>query len=303
MGTFYEVTLAAEVSPAKTEQVQGGLDDLLLDINREMSTYDPDSEISRFNKSESTDWFEVSPRFAFVVEQSLKICETTDGAFDPTVAPLVNLWHFGPEIEDRVIPSDEQVKATLAKTGYENLEVRLDPPALRKSLPGLQLDLSAVAKGFAVDAVGQFLISKGFESHLINIGGEMVGRGRKQDGTAWRVAIERPVELGREIAGVLLLENRAVATSGDYRNFYEVDGQRYSHTIDPKTGHPVTHALRSASVLCRTCLEADAYATAMMVLGYEAGRKLADEQDLEIYLIRQQGDELEAFASPGFSIE
>jgi len=300
MGTFYEVTIADPITPDQAEPIRTAIEGLLKEINAEMSTYDPASEISRFNASDTTDWFDVSPRFAYVVEQSLLISDRTDGAFDPTVGPLVDLWHFGPRIEDRVVPSDEVIGEALARTGSQHLEARLEPPALRKQIPDLRLDLSAIAKGFGVDEIAVLLRTYHLENFLVNIGGEVVAAGMKSDGTRWRLGIEKPVENAREIETIVYLTDVAMATSGDYRNFYEIDGQRYSHTIDPTTGRPVTHSLRSASVLASTCMEADALATAMLVLGPERGLELAREQQLPVYLIESRDGELSTSQTPGF---
>ncbi|MCG6155612.1 FAD:protein FMN transferase [Rubinisphaera margarita] len=300
MGTFYEVTIADPISPGQIEPIRTAIEDLLKEINTEMSTYDPESEISKFNASESGDWFAVSPRFAYVVEQSLLISRRTGGAFDPTVGPLVDLWHFGPRIEDRVVPSEETIASALTLTGSEHLETRLDPPAIRKSVPELRLDLSAIAKGFGVDEIAVLLRTYHLENFLVNIGGEVVAAGLKSDGTRWRLGIEKPIENAREIETIVYLTDVAMATSGDYRNFYEIDGTRYSHTIDPDTGRPVTHTLRSASVLASTCMEADALATAMLVLGPERGLELADRERIPVYLIESRDGELATNQTPGF---
>lgn len=301
MGTFYEVTFAPpsdEVDPASLQQL---IDELLAAINKEMSTYDPTSEISKFNESQDTEWFEVSPRFAQVVYHSLQICELTEGAFDPTVGPLVDLWHFGSKIEDRTIPTEEQIQATLENCGYQSLEVRADPPALRKTKPGLRLDLSAVAKGFAVDEVSRLLSAQGLKNHLVNIGGEIVARGWRGPDQRWRLAIEKPRQERETIQLKIEVTSTAMATSGNYRNFYEIDGVRYAHTINPATGYPVQHELLSATVLTEDCMTADALATAMMVMGTERAEAFLYEHLLAGYLISERDGELQTSASPIFA--
>ncbi len=285
MGTFYEVTVADRVAPEQATLLQTEIETLLEEINRQMSTYLPESEISRFNRSRELTWFPVSVGFARVVAESLEIAALSQGAFDPTVGPLVDLWHFGPEREKLIIPTAEEIAAVRQRTGYQHLEVRLEPPALRKKIPDLQLDLSAVAKGDAVDQVGLLLEQQGHQGYLVNIGGEILARGERTAGQSWRLAIEKPVDDRREIQQVILLKNQAMATSGDYRNFYEVEGQRYSHTINPETGRPVEHQLHSVSVLTETCARADAFATVLMVIGPDAAWEFAQTHQLEVFLI------------------
>ena len=302
MGTFYQITLAASEGRPESDQLKSDIEALLAQINQQMSTYLEESEISRFNASDSTDWFPVSSDFAKVVSDALEIAKQTDGNFDPTVGPLVNLWHFGPESSGQEIPNDDLIKQTVEVVGYEKLGVHLSPPAIRKEKAALKIDLSAIAKGYAVDRVAELLAEMGYRNYLVNIGGEVVARGKKNDRTAWRLGIEKPVENRREVTEIIELNNRAMATSGDYRNFYQIDGEKFSHTIDSRTGRPVTHLLHSVSVISETCMRADALATALMVMGPERAWEYAQNHRLNVYLIYEQEGELIVEHSPQFPL-
>ncbi len=222
------------------------VDALLRGINDRMSTYLESSELSRFNVSKSTDWFEVSPETASVVAFSQTVAEKTSGAFDVTVGPLVNAWSFGPDPRTQTVPDEDQLKGLRDSVGYEKLSVRMEPPALRKSIPELQVDLSAVAKGYAVDRVVQLLNEAGAENVFVEIGGEVRTSGNKA-GQWWKVGIQVP-DVDQEAVMIAHSLNtgagndQSMATSGDYRNFFEVDGVRYSHTIDPRSGRPIDHS-------------------------------------------------------------
>ncbi len=303
MGTFYEVTVSGLSAGSTAEALQEAIEGRLAEVNQQMSTYLPESEISRFNDSRSLDWFPISPGFAHVVQTALEIAELSEGAFDPTVGPLVNLWHFGPERSEFTVPSEEELARVRAFVGYRLLEVRLDPPALRKQVAEVKLDLSAIAKGYGVDQVADMLEEQGYRNVLVNIGGEIVARGTRPDERPWRLAIEKPVEGKREIQSVVPLKDRAMATSGDYRNFYELEGKRFSHTIDPGTGKPVTHSLHSVSVLAENCMRADAWATALLVVGPERAWTLAREHQLEVMLIYSDAETLLTRQSADFPIQ
>lgn len=290
MGTRYNISYVGDGQAINLlqEERQQDVDARLAQINRQMSTYDPESELSRFNQSESTDWFEVSEETAKVVAFALEVAELSDGQFDPTVGPVVNLWGFGPDGRRKEPPTDEQVAAALARVGYESVEARHDPPALKKSRADVYLDLSAVAKGYGVDEVSRVLADQGAEASMVEIGGEVVCRGAKPDGAAWRIGVEKPDERGRTIQTVVELSDAALATSGDYRNFFETDGVRYSHTINPKTGRPVEHQLAEVSVRAENCMKADAYATAILVMGPERGYNWARRHSVAALLIERK---------------
>ena len=287
MGTRYTVRIVASEQP--DAELKSLIEGKLNEINGQMSTYEPDSELSRFNASLDTDWFGVSNNTAQVVRFALKVAEDTEGAFDLTVGPVVNLWGFGPEGRRVEPPEDDVVAETLAIVGYSNLEVRIEPPSLRKRIPDLQVDLSAVAKGYAVDAIGDLLVTRDVSSYMIEIGGEVLTRGEKPGGIPWRIGLEKPEPGGRVIRKVVKLPAdsllTAIATSGDYRNFFAASGVRYSHTISPKTGRPVMHDLATVTVRAKTCMEADALATALLVLGPKEGYDWAERYEVSAQFV------------------
>ncbi len=269
-------------------------------VNQRLSTWLPDSEITRFNQSTSTDWFAVSADTAEVVQRALEICRLSDGAFDITVKPLVELWNFGAGRGEFRIPADEEIEALLGRIGWEKLEVRLDPPALRKTDPAVQIDLSSVGEGRAVDLVIRELKAASVGAWFVDIGGEIAARGNKPDGSIWRIGIERPVDDRREVERVISLDGQAMATSGDNRNVAVVDGVRYSHIISPRTGRPVTHNLASVSVIADDCLTADAAATAFLASGPERVNELARALGVELLTFERHDGGFRAVATSGF---
>ncbi len=284
MGTSYLVKVTHLPGGVDPAEVRRSVAMALAEVDRNMSTYLVDSEVSRFNQSRSTDWFPVSKGLATVVAAALEIGRKTGGAYDITVAPLVNLWGFGPEGRRGEPPPSKEIEHVRRRVGYRKLSVWLDPPALRKEIPELQIDLSSIAKGYGVDRAAQALERFGIQDYLIEVGGEVRTRGERPGGGPWRVAIERPHRRGG-IAEIVPLSGLAIATSGDYRNYFEKGGRRYSHTIDPRTGRPVQHHLTSVSVLHREAMWADGWATALMVLGEEEGFKLAERETLPALLM------------------
>jgi FAD:protein FMN transferase len=302
MGTSYRIVLAVPLDASERASIQADVDQTLNKLEDQMSTWRPDSELSRFNASTSTEWFPVSRDTAFVVSEAKKIWQLSDGAFDPTVAPLIKLWHFAEDSVERTLPTDAAVAQAKAAIGFGQIEVRLDPPALLKQRPELQLNLSAIAKGYAVDVVSELLTTRQAAGHLVEIGGEMRSYGRKSDGSSWTAGIETPDALPRQLHAALRLDDQSLATSGDYRNYFEVNGQRYSHTIDPANGRPVTHNLTSVSVLADNCLRADALATAIEVLGPERGMKLAEQQNVAIYQIIRSESGFDVQVSEAFPL-
>lgn len=287
MGTVYNVRAVLSEQASPQRDLQESIDLKLAEINRLMSTYDAESELSRFNQSESLEWVDVSAETAKVVGFALKVAQETDGAFDPTIGPLVNLWGFGPDGRRREPPTADEIEQSLQAVGYHNVEVRQQPPALRKQLASIYLDLSAIAKGYGVDAVNAVLMQEGSRGSMTEIGGEIVCRGSKPGGEPWRIGIERPDPAGRTYQAVLELGDEAIATSGDYRNFFELEGKRYSHTIDPATGRPVEHQLATVSVRAASCMEADAFATALLVMGPQRGYDWAVEEGVAALLVER----------------
>ncbi|MEZ6149520.1 MAG: FAD:protein FMN transferase [Pirellulaceae bacterium] len=303
MGTTYSIKLspAATGTPALTH-VSQQIEAELASVNAQMSTYLTTSELSRFNQLDSNEWFPVSQETADVVALALQLNDQSDGAFDVTVGPLVNLWGFGPAPRQTQTPSQADIAALLEAVGADKLQVRLAPPALRKTHPALQVDLSAIAKGHGVDRVVNVLERLQFSSYFVEIGGEVRTKGTKPGGQAWQIGIEQPRSDQRSVAEVLLLTDQALATSGSYRNFFEVGGRRYSHTISPKTGWPVEDPIVSASVLADNCALADGVATAMMSAGFDAGLALAERNDWAVMLVRPTADgEFETIESTAFN--
>lgn len=300
MGTTYAVKLYDASGGVDSTALQSRIDALLERINDQMSTWLPDSELSRFNTSRDTGWFPVSAETAHVVEAAAAVSALSDGAFDVTVGPVVNLWGFGPQREDSGLPSDEEIANAIQRIGFRQLYARDKPPALRKRRADLYVDLSAIAKGFAVDELARLLVDRGVRSFLVEIGGELRARGTKPDGASWSVAIEQPLPNASTVQEIVALWDSAIATSGDYRNYVERDGKNYSHTIDPRNGRPIAHGLASVSVITPSAMRADALATAIMVMGPEEGYELAVREDLAVQLIIRSGDEFRVLATPQF---
>jgi thiamine biosynthesis lipoprotein len=300
MGTTWSVIMLPDSDESDAKKLKQLLQKRLDQINGLMSTYDPASEISRFNNQLSTDWFTISTDTAQVIELSLAISRLTGGAFDISVGPLVELWGFGATERGKKIPSVDQVCKSLARVGYENIQLRRQPPAISKQVPQLRIDLSAVAKGYAVDALAEILARQDVSNYLLEIGGELQISGHRGDGSPWQIAIEKPLEGVREVAKIFPLTNTALATSGDYRNFYVEDGQRYSHTIDPVNGKPIRHKLASVTVLDQSCARADALATALMVMGEEKGRRFCEKNHIAAYFLIHEKASLAVYASSAF---
>lgn len=293
MGTTYMVKVAGH-EEVGDDEIRLSIDAELRQVNDEMSTYLKTSEISQFNAGQSTDWFSVSPAFAMVVQQALEISADTDGAFDVTVAPLVNAWSFGPGDRTQQVPDAQKIQDLRKRVGFRHLKVRMEPPAIRKDLAGLQLDLSSIAKGHGVDRVIDRLKGLSITNVFVEIGGEVRTVGDKPGG-AWKVGIQVPdAAQNTVLLAHPMLKNEsagnAMATSGDYRNFFVVDGKRYSHTIDPRTGAPVEHSLASATVIAPNCMLADAWATALCVVGPKQAKSLAEQNGLSILIAERQGD-------------
>lgn len=291
MGTQYHILLVLEKNQhADADELKKQVDALFLEVNRQMSTYIPTSEISLFNQYKQHDWFPVSNDFAQVVSSAQSVSKHTNGAFDITVAPLIDLWGFGATTQ-LTTPTKQQIKSAQKNIGYQLLEVRTSPPALRKLNSNLRLDLSAIAKGFAVDKVSAFLNQHNYSNYLVEIGGEVRNRGLNQKDKPWKIGIEAPENNNSQITKSLLTSNFAIATSGDYRNYFIEDGMRFSHTINPTTGMPIRHKLASISVLHKSTMMADAYATALMVLGDKNGKIFADMNGIKVHMIiRNQTD-------------
>jgi thiamine biosynthesis lipoprotein len=303
MGTTYHVTLVDPPAGLAREAATSGVDAALARVNAQMSTWRADSEVSRFNRAAPGEWFAVSADTAAVVATALQVHERSGGAFDITVGPLVGLWGFGAGSSSRgvdQVPPDALVAAAAARVGSQALRVRMDPPALFKSADR-EIDLSAIAKGHGVDRAALWLEGNGVANYMVEVGGEVRTRGHNPQGRKWRIGIEAPelLQQGRAITAVAL-GDESVATSGDYRNYFESGGRRYSHTIDPATARPVEHALASVTVVAPDCKSADALATAIDVLGPERGLAFAEREKLAVYLVVRAGSGFESRHSSAF---
>lgn len=304
MGTTYAVraVTAAPWSRAERDRVAAEVQAVLDDVESKMSHYDPSSELSRFNRARTTRPFPVSAETFEVFRQARRLGELTAGALDVTVAPLVNAWGFGPVEPDRFPPDAERLSRALDHVGYAGVGLDEAASTLRKADPSIEVDLSAVAKGFGVDRVAAALRREGLDRFLVEVGGEIVAAGTNHLDRPWRVGIESPLA-GRGIQRVVPLRDRAMATSGDYRNRRALDGGGWvSHTIDPRTGRPVEHRLASVSVIADRCVVADGLATALEVLGPNHGYALAVERGwAALFLSRDEDGAIAERATPAFS--
>jgi thiamine biosynthesis lipoprotein len=303
MGTTWSVVIANPIASHDHELLQADIESVLAEVNRQMSTYDPTSEISQFNQYDELDtWYPVSELFAMTTAKALGFSEISNGAFDPTIGPLVNLWGFGPDAGVEALPSDVMIDEAKAKVGFSAISVRTPESdggaAIRKSAQR-RLDLSAIAKGLGVDKVYALLDNLGYANYLVEIGGEVRVKGDK-DGLGWKIAVEKPIKGERAVEQLLSLKNVALATSGDYRNYREIDGVAFSHTIDPSTGRPVTHQLASVTVADSECEMADGWATTLLVLGPKKGFELAVARNLPAMFIERFNDEFVVKQTPRF---
>jgi thiamine biosynthesis lipoprotein len=300
MGTRYSVKVAEPMSVELRDRLERSIEDAIAGIEQVMSTYIVESDVSRFNASLSTDWVEVSESVCEAVVAARRLSEVTDGAFDITVGPLVNLWGFGPETVELAPPPAAEIAAAQARVGYERVHADCSRPALRKDAPGIYIDLSAWAKGFAVDRVSVLLDDFDIGNFLVALGGELRMRGRNPEDELWSIAIEKASDNGGDVQMVVRLTDRAVSTSGDYRNYFVYEGQRFSHLIDGRLGRPVTHNLASVTVIADRAAFADAMATALLVLGPEEGMEVAVREDIAAYFQLRLEDGFGEQMSPAF---
>ncbi|QGG79946.1 FAD:protein FMN transferase ApbE [Litorivicinus lipolyticus] len=297
MGTTWSVKIAHPENRPVTDALQAQVAALLVEVNNQMSTWQSDSEVSAFNALAAPASMEVSRPFASITAKALDLARISGGQFDPTIGPVVGLWGFGPPKTENRLPTDAEIDAARAQVGYAAIAV--DGQRLSKTLDR-RLDLSAIAKGHGVDVVADHLISIGYLNHLVEIGGEMRAGGDKLDLGPWRVAIEKPIADDRAVQQIIAVRNIGIATSGDYRNYREIDGEKYHHAMDPSTGRPVTHSLGSVTVLHPSSAMADGWATTLLVLGQQRGMALATEHGLAAYFITR-GDGLKASYTPAFA--
>jgi FAD:protein FMN transferase len=297
MGTTYHVTVIGKELPADLGDQIGAV---LADVNRRMSTYIDDSELMQLNRSPVGDAVRVSPQLMAVLVMAREIYVATGGAFDPSVGPLVNLWGFGPDYKPDQVPDGESIAAARAELGFDSL--LLDESALTVvRQKDIDLDLSAIAKGYGADRVAELLNSQGINRYMVEVGGELALSGMNNKGSPWQIAIERPAPGARDVQVVASFSDVGVATSGDYRNYFEQDGKRYSHTIDPRTGHPITHSLASVTVVAESSAKADGLATAFMVMGADSALQFAEAHGIAIMTLSKSSEGFDVAYSLAFS--
>ena len=300
MGTSYTVELAAPVDDAMRTRLAELIEAEFAAINRSMSTYDPESEVSKFNARQDLRWTPASRGLLEVLDRASQISAASQGAFDVTVGPLVDLWGFGPEVRPRQVPDEIAIERARASVGYHHVQADLSTGAIRKKDRRIHVDLCAIAKGYGVDRVAMVLDRQGIHDYLVEIGGELRARGTTAAGGRWRVGIARPVEHKHVVGEIVALENRAIATSGTTEDFFEQEGRHYSHIIDPKTARPVEHPPIAVSVVADTTMEADAWATALVVLGPERGYALAQARGLAVLFVTAAGNTFDVRATDAF---
>jgi thiamine biosynthesis lipoprotein len=297
MGTSYSITVVGDVRIDPTLVTNA-----LENIENSMSTYRPDSELMQLNKAPVDTWITISEELYEVLTISETVSQLSDGAFDISIGPLVDLWGFGPDKSNFGSPPDnpEQVENILRNIGYQHLVLASDETAALKTKM-ISLDLSAVAKGYAVDVIAELLEANTINNYLVEVGGEISAQGSNAQGEPWRIAIESPLKSNNQEAfRVIQINNLSVASSGDYRNFYEEDGISYSHTLDPRTGYPVNHQLASVTVLTDSAAFADALATAFNVMGTEQALLLANQHQIPAFFIENTDNGLIEYYSSAF---
>ncbi|MEE3650311.1 MULTISPECIES: FAD:protein FMN transferase ApbE [unclassified Brenneria] len=302
MGTFYSVKISGELTESK-EQLQQEIDGLLEQANNEISTYRKDSTLSQFNQYRGSTPQPISNGMADIILAAQRIGRATGGAMDITVGPLVNLWGFGPDKRPVQIPSRQQIDLARQNVGLNHLKLISDEHGewIQKDLPDLYVDLSTLGEGYGADVLAQLMARKGITNYLVSVGGAISSRGVNGEGIPWRVAIQKPTDRENAMQAAVDLQGYAISTAGSYRNYFEQDGKRYSHVIDPATGQPIAHQLVSVTVIAQTALEADGWDTGLMVLGSEKALKLAEQKGLAVYLITKTDNGFNAVMTPQFS--
>jgi len=300
MGTTFNITLVAPPADTDLDLLKASIYEKLEHIENIASTYRSESELSLFNSSSSTDWISVTPEFCSMISAAQEVSIATQGAFDITVGPLVNIWGFGPPQQKTELPTDEEILVALANVGYATLQTDCDNSLMQKATAGTYVDLSGWAKGYAVDEIAVLLNARHLENYLVEIGGELRVRGHNAEQGKFSIALENTIHNKDMKYTVLALSDVAVATSGDYRNFFMHGGRRYSHTIDPRTGRPVNHDLTAVTVVGSSTAFADAMATALLVLGPDDGHALAEKLGIAAYFLLRTGDDVKGIATLQF---
>ena len=301
MGTFWRVSVIG-VDEAKAQALRAKVQAQLDADDRLLSTWKNDSALMRFNHAADTRPWPVSEAMADIVTLSLRIGAKTHGAMDITVGPLVNLWGFGPDKQPVATPDAQAIAAAKARTGLQHLQVinQSGRQFLQKDIPDLFVDLSTVGEGYAADHLARLMEQEGISRYLVSVGGALVSRGMNGEGKPWRVAIQKPTDRENAVQAIVDINGHGISTSGSYRNYYELDGKRISHVIDPQTGQPITHKLVSVTVIAPTALEADGWDTGLMVLGPEKAQQVVREEGLAVYMIVKDGEGFKTWMSPQF---
>lgn len=295
MGTSYQVTM--QDPTGKATNIHQQIETELRLINQQMSTYIEDSDLSIFNQKKSTDCQKLPAAVIKVITSAQQVSQQTKGKFDVTLNPLIEEWGFDKKQTNDQVPTDQLITKMLDRIGFDKLVVKTD--CVQKSIGELSVNLSAIAKGYGVDRVAQIVERNGIKDYLVEIGGETASKGLNPSSKSWRLAVEAPLQQ-RKIQQVFSPLGKGVATSGDYRNYFEKEGIRYSHTIDPTTGKPITHNLASITVLHQQTMLADAYATAFMVMGDKLSLEFANQRNIPVYLIIKNDGEFETVANDAF---
>lgn len=284
-GSTYTVKYVSN-GEASREELQKQTEEILDEVDRQMSTYRADSVIETFNELPAGSCMAVPDGVRELIQAGERLSEESNGAFDLTIEPLLNLWGFGPKGEGERVPTAEQISETQQNVGYRHL--RIEGEQLCKDA-AVEVDFNSIAAGYSVDAVAARLKQSGIDSFLVEITGELIAVGRKPDGSPWRIAIEAPHDNERVAQRVIDLDGYGVSTSGDYRNFFEENGKRYSHTIDPRKGAPIDHQLAAVTVFDRSTLRADGLSTVLMVMGQDVGLAYAQEHGIAAFFVIREG--------------
>lgn len=284
MGTTYNITARDPSGELAQEAVEAAVAAALAEVDASLSNWNPGSEVSRFNAAASTEPVEISPGFTTVMAEAQAIHTASEGQFDMTLGPLIELWGFGARKPETPVPSDEAIAGALARVGQGRL-LTLDASTLAKAEPEVQVYVAAIAKGYGVDRVAEALRGMGMSDYMVEIGGDLVTSGTNPEDAPWRIGIERPEEGGLE--EVVALTDQGMATSGDYRNYFEQDGVRYSHILDATTGRPITHKTASVTVLADSAMRADGWATALLALGAGRGMAISEAEGLAVLFIER----------------
>ncbi len=302
MGTFWRVSLV-DIDAQQAKNLQQKIQAQLDGDDRLMSTWKGDSALMQFNHSTSTAPWPVSAAMADIITTALRVGEKTDGAMDITVGPLVNLWGFGPDKQPVKTPDQAQIDAAKARTGLAHLTVinRAGEQFLQKDLPDLFVDLSTVGEGYAADHLARLMEQQGIGRYLVSVGGALASRGLNAQGQPWRVAIQKPTDRENVAQAIVDINGHGISTSGSYRNYYELDGKRISHIIDPRSGRPIQHELVSVTVIAPTALEADTWDTGLMVLGTDKAKEVVQREGLAVMMIIKEGEGFRSWMSPQFS--